>query len=515
MVWRTNTLGASGSVELTGGTGVAKVPGFDTDLHEGANTGTGENAVRVKAQNPGLWGNQLSVKFTHQDTLVGALAGPLTSGDAVIEMTSVGAAQKLRKGDQVKVVNGGVQARGYVSTIAGRMVRFSAPLTFSGGPIAASGSSVVNETFTLSVYENARLVWGPVRDLRMSPASSRYVEEVFKKGVNPEMPVYVLDDDPTVSGTVDPRPVNEGTDSYGDPLTGGNEASNYSDSGYESALSLLDRVEDVRLLSSPGVTGINAAGAVNRMLLDYSQRRALLTAILDVAGTVETAEDAKAFRLTSGGSSYGATYWPWGYVPNFESGGAPVAAPLSGHICGRIVNTHRTKGVAKAPAGLEDGRLPGVLGLVGLNPGEDFDNATASLLNEGLVNLVRWKNGSATIMGARTMEEGLFLFLNVRLAFNYFKASFLKGTEFAIFEGPSPETYARVRRTLEGFLLRHWPRDLNGATPDEAFNVQCDERNNTPETEAAGITNASVQLRVKYTTEVLNIDVSQMPSEEV
>lgn len=483
----------------------------DTAASRVLDTAGSVDAITVTASSYGLWGNNLSVKVTREDTRVGRLGANLTTADTSATMETLGVARKLRRGDSLLVTNADAttKCRVIVKSVNGKVVTFTAASSFLNGPITAATSHVYVETFSLSVYENARLIYGPVRSLRMSPLSKDYFITVFNgDGTNPEIPVVLTDEEPVGSSTADPRPVNASAEVWGDLLSGAVEGTTYADSDFETALALLDRVEDVRLVSTDGTTGIATTASINQTLLDYCEAAEDITAILNTPPAL-TPSGAVTFRESVGDSSYGATYYPWLMVVPKE-GGPPIPTPPNGYVCGRIVATHRTKGVAKAPAGLVDGRIPGVVGLQGLNPGEDFTSGDASLLNDGLVNLIRMKNGNPTIMGGRTMEAGEVLFLNIRLALNYFKASLKKGSEFAIFEGPTEETFSRIRRSFEGFLLTHWPRDLDGESPDEAFTIVCDSRNNTAETKAQGFTNADVALRVKSTTEVLNINISQL-----
>lgn len=521
VTWETDTPGAGGSVQLTAGTGVAKIAGFDLVVHSGAASGAAVDSVQVDASSVGFWGNRLSVKVSSQDTRVGALGATLTTGDTSFTAESLAVARKLKKGDTVLVTNalGTVKARGTVSAVNGMKVSIEnlGGFSFAGGPIAASGSIIYNETFSLSVFEDAALVYGPIRDLRMSPNSSRYFKSYFNgDGTNAEVPVVLDDYSPTSDSTHDPRPVNTSANAWGDVLTGATESTAYGDNNFETALALFDKVTDIRLLAAPGETGISTPGAISKMLADYASASELMSAVIEIPSDTTVPSSAVTHRQTKvGDTSYGAAYFPWLLVTPFD-GGAPMACPPAGHVCGAIVRTHRNRGVAKAAAGITDGRLNGVVGLVGLKPGEDWSEGDADLLNEGNINLIRWKNGNATIMGGRTMQAGEFLFFNKRLANNYFKASFLAGTEFAIFESPgTEETTGKVRRTLEAFLLSHYPRDLDGATPKDAFTIVCDSRNNTAETKNAGLTLATVSLALKGTTERLIIDVTQKSSVEV
>jgi phage tail sheath protein FI len=75
----------------------------------------------------------------------------------------------------------------------------------------------------------------------------------------------------------------------------------------------------------------------------------------------------------------------------------------------------------------------------------------------------------------------------VRRLISYIEKTIELGTQWVVFEPNDEDLWARVSRTVEGFLTRLW-RDgaLFGASPNEAFYVKCDGELNTPDTMMLG-----------------------------
>ena len=82
------------------------------------------------------------------------------------------------------------------------------------------------------------------------------------------------------------------------------------------------------------------------------------------------------------------------------------------------------------------------------------------------------------VWGARTLSsDPAWRYLNVRRLFNYLEESILNGTQWVVFEPNDDALWARIRRTITAFLVNEWRKGaLFGLTPDEAFYVKCDRR---------------------------------------
>lgn len=184
-------------------------------------------------------------------------------------------------------------------------------------------------------------------------------------------------------------------------------------------------------------------------------------------------------------SMFGALYYPWIKVANPRNNNRPIMIPPCGHMMGIWCRIDETRGVFKAPAN-ETPR--GVLGLA-----YETNMREQELLNPLGINCIRnFANYSRgyKVWGARTLVERdniQWIYISVRRLISYIEKSIELGTQWVVFEPNDEDLWARVTRTVEGFLTRLW-RDgaLFGGNPSEAFYVKCDGELNTPDTMMMG-----------------------------
>ncbi|MDX2099285.1 MAG: phage tail sheath C-terminal domain-containing protein, partial [Leptolyngbyaceae cyanobacterium bins.59] len=184
-------------------------------------------------------------------------------------------------------------------------------------------------------------------------------------------------------------------------------------------------------------------------------------------------------------SMFGSLYYPWIKVANPRNNNRPIMIPPSGHMMGIWCRTDESRGVYKAPAN-ETPR--GLLGLA-----YETNMREQELLNPLGINCIRNfanYNRGYKVWGARTLVEPdniQWRYISVRRLMSYIEKSIELGTQWVVFEPNDEDLWARVTRTIEGFLTRLW-RDgaLFGASPSEAFYVKCDGELNTHETMMLG-----------------------------
>ncbi len=184
-------------------------------------------------------------------------------------------------------------------------------------------------------------------------------------------------------------------------------------------------------------------------------------------------------------SMFGALYYPWIKVANPRTGGRPIMVPPSGHMMGIWCRTDESRGVFKAPA---NDTPRGVIGLA-----YDTNMREQELLNPLGINCIRNfanYNRGYKVWGARTLVEPdnvQWRYISVRRLISYIEKSIEIGTQWVVFEPNDQDLWARVTRTVSGFLERLW-RDgaLFGGSPAEAFYVKCDGDINSHETMMLG-----------------------------
>lgn len=251
----------------------------------------------------------------------------------------------------------------------------------------------------------------------------------------------------------------------------------------------LEALDDVTMLCVPDLMStppgekvdLDKVKAVQTAMIAHCQAMGDRVAILDAPPNASP-QEIKDWRMNIAGfdSSYAAMYYPWIEVddPIVNKG---VYVPPSGHVAGVWARNDNTRGVHKAPANEV------VLGATGLAYG--MTKGEQDTLNPNGVNCIRSFPGRGIrIWGARTLSsDPAWRYINVRRLFNYVEKSIERGTQWVVFEPNDMMLWARVRRDINSFLSTVWSEGaLFGASPDQAFFVQCDAALNPPESRDLG-----------------------------
>jgi phage tail sheath protein FI len=112
------------------------------------------------------------------------------------------------------------------------------------------------------------------------------------------------------------------------------------------------------------------------------------------------------------------------------------------------------------------------------------------MLNQAGVNCIRSFTGDGILVwGARTLaSDPEWRYLNVRRLLNMIEESIADSTRWIVFEPNDAPLWSAIRRDVSAFLTRIWRTGaLQGATPEQAFFVKCDQETNPPENIDAGV----------------------------
>lgn len=269
----------------------------------------------------------------------------------------------------------------------------------------------------------------------------------------------------------------------------------------QPGLSVLESIDDIAMVCAPGYTSPADYEAVIGHCELAKDRVAILDAFRDCedpmaytrVGT-EVAPKGKSEDSVSGpdntrveayrprSSPYATLYYPWVQVKDLVTG-ETVLAPPSGHMAGVWARTDATRGIHKAPAGV-DSPLRGVIGVQRrVSPAEHGE------LNSAGVNVIRaFDRFGIRPWGARTLsEDAEWRYLSVRRLFCMVEEAISMGTQWMVFQPNTDAVWSMIRRDVSAFLMGLW-RDgaLMGRTPEEAFFVKCDEETNPPDVVDAG-----------------------------
>jgi phage tail sheath protein FI len=216
---------------------------------------------------------------------------------------------------------------------------------------------------------------------------------------------------------------------------------------------------------------------------------------------------AKAYgKSLQGTKIYGAIYWPW--IEVMAPSGARGWIPPTGHILGVFARTEGERGIWKAPAG-NAARLGGALDVE--TAITDVDHT--DLVKNGSVNAVRFVPGQGIIVdSSRTLSTNpLWLYVNIRLLFNYVKSSLKAGLRWVVQEPNSEELWNKVKfNSVTPFLMGLWRKGAFGpGKPEQVFSVKCDADTNPPASIQQGIFTVEVYFYPSRPAETVVIVVGQ------
>jgi len=259
-------------------------------------------------------------------------------------------------------------------------------------------------------------------------------------------------------------------------------APGFSDAAsYDTILSHCEKLQDrVAILDAPE-NGDNFNVDQLKTVATSGPAKPKKPAAGDAAAPAEPATPAGGLRARTSDGGFGAYYFPWITIRDPFSPKDLVNAPPSGHIAGIYARTDATRGVHKAPA---NETVRGALDLTYKVTREEQGE-----LNRLGVNCIRqFATQGIRVWGARTLADGEWRYLNVRRLFNQIEESIANGTRWVVFEPNDRSLWKSIRRDVSAFLTLQWRQGaLMGATPEEAFFVQCDEETNPPEVIDAGM----------------------------
>jgi uncharacterized protein len=213
---------------------------------------------------------------------------------------------------------------------------------------------------------------------------------------------------------------------------------------------------------------------------------------------------ALAYRKELTKTSFGALYHPWILVNDPLQIRANVRAiPPSGHVAGMFARTDRLRGVHKAPA---NEVLEGVFDLT-----EILDDAAHADLNDGSVNAIRSVPGRGVrVLGARTLdtEDLRWRYVNVRRLFAMIEEALDEQMQWLTFEPNNPRLWREIDRALRGLLDRLYGAGmLDGATPEDAYFVRCDESTNPPSATDDGRVMCEIGIQPPYPAEFVVVRI--------
>ncbi|MGF6854026.1 Ig-like domain-containing protein [Paraburkholderia sp. CI3] len=277
---------------------------------------------------------------------------------------------------------------------------------------------------------------------------------------------------------------------------------------------LLDRVDIFNLLCVPGETD---APAISK-LQDYcAGRRAFYIVDSPPHATISGLTGSGPVGSTAGpittapNSANSAYYFPWVEAPDPLMGNRPSLYPPCGFVAGIYAATDGSRGVWKAPAGIQAG-LTGVSGLQYTLT--DIENGD---LNIQAINCMReFKVYGDVVWGARTLSGNdqagsEWKYIPIRRLALYIESSLLDGTQWIVFEPNDAPLWSQIRLNVGAFMQGLFLQGaFQGTSPSQAYFVKCDAENNPQSSIDLGIVNILVGFAPLYPAEFVVIQIQQI-----
>ena len=182
-----------------------------------------------------------------------------------------------------------------------------------------------------------------------------------------------------------------------------------------------------------------------------------------------------------------------------------------GIVAGIMARTDTTRGVWKAPAGL-DATLSGVQALdVNLN---DAENGTLNPLG---INCLRFfQVAGRVVWGARTLRGAdqladEYKYVPVRRTALFLEESLYRGLQWVVFEPNDEPLWAQIRLNVGAFMQNLFRQGaFQGTTPRDAYFVKCDKETTTQTDINLGIVNIIVGFAPLKPAEFVVVKLQQM-----
>jgi uncharacterized protein len=182
----------------------------------------------------------------------------------------------------------------------------------------------------------------------------------------------------------------------------------------------------------------------------------------------------------------------------------------AGAIAGVMARTDATRGVWKAPAGM-DADIRAIVGLT-----QKLSDEENGVLNPRGVNTLRSFPSGIVNWGARTLDGddnfgSEWKYIPVRRIALYIEESLYRGTQWVVFEPNDEPLWAQIRLNVGAFMHSLFRQGaFQGKTPREAYFVRCDKDTTTQDDINRGIVNIVVGFAPLKPAEFVIIKLQQI-----
>jgi Bacteriophage tail sheath protein len=288
------------------------------------------------------------------------------------------------------------------------------------------------------------------------------------------------------------------------------------DQGKKTGIYSLVKADIFNMLCLPSApTSTYSADTLSTVAAFCAQQRAML--IVDPPSGWIAAAPPLSFETVTGTPSLTGpnTANAAVYYPNIEFSDPVTKATVQQGPCGAVAgvwaSTDDARGVWKAPAGTA-AAIAGISDLaVHIDDGESGvlnPIAVNCLRNLPLIGPVSW--GARTVAGADQLASQ-WKYIPVRRTALFIEESLRRGTQWVLFEPNAEPTWSAIRLNVGAFMNGLYKQGaFGGATPSQAYLVQCDASNNPQANIDQGILTILVGFQPLYPAEFVVIQIEQL-----
>jgi hypothetical protein len=378
-----------------------------------------------------------------------------------------------------------------------------------------SGSRVSSN---FNVYLGSVLVetW---QDVSMNPVDSRYLAAIVNSGSN-----YIR-----VTDNINQTPVLAGGDAYTlgssdlvpvspSPLTGGSDGSTPPVIATVVPQWLDTLTNQVLVVNVPGLSNVTTLNSLIAWAADRGDKFIVIDGPQPNLATIgglgySTSVVAEYAQMVASGSpvltasSYAAVYAPWLLVkdPSSAAPGATRWLPPGPSVLAVYNTNDSANGVFDTPAG-----TTAQINAIGLET--NFAQVDLDNLNDMQVNAIKVVPGAGyCIFGGRTLSIGYpDRYISIRRMIMQLEHDFENILQGFLFQPNDYLLWRYISTALTNYLIQQMQIGaLAGSAPNSAYQVVCDDTNNTPSLIAAGIVTADVAVALNSPAEFININLSQ------
>jgi phage tail sheath protein FI len=388
--------------------------------------------------------------------------------------------------------------------------------------VIAGGANVAEKGTLLAAHVTKKVVEASPTN----PAFANFVASydttakkmTFTSGGTGSTATMKVNNDPGADNALDDLHFTDGANAQGTStfLTGGTE-SPYDNTNLQTiflgsranrtGIYALESTDIFNLLCLPGITD---SEVLNTAVAYCEERRAFFIADPQPGKTPDQ------MKTLIQGTAYpkkknAALYYPQIGISDPLQGGIIRMVAPSGTIAGVMARTDATRGVWKAPAGI-DAALGGVQKLEYV-----LTDSENGVLNPRAVNCLRmFPNYGVVAWGARTLvgddERGdEWKYIPVRRLALFIEESLYRGTKWAVFEPNDEPLWAQLRLNIGAFMHDLFRQGaFAGSSPRDAYLVQCDSTTTTQSDVNRGVVNVIVGFAPLKPAEFVFLKIQQL-----